>query len=159
MSEIKKKIKDLKNIISPYQKQLTDWYKKDKNAKKFIEIISPYKNKFYDFYKKNDRNKNIVIAGGVVLVLILGNSFLSGGSKWSNYEINEYKIGCQGADDPKSNYGKLKQKYCECSADYLSKRKKPEELVNDDAFKAYNSCKYLIKGKKAERAKMKDRRF
>tara|TARA_Y100000589_G_C27168157_1_gene635558 strand:+ start:941 stop:1141 length:201 start_codon:yes stop_codon:yes gene_type:complete len=52
MSDIKKKIKDLKNIISPYQKKLSDWYKKDKNAKKFKEVIAPYKNKFVDFYKK-----------------------------------------------------------------------------------------------------------
>ena len=52
MSEIKKKIKDLKNIIRPYQKKLSDWYKEDNNVKKFIEVISPYKNKFFDFYKK-----------------------------------------------------------------------------------------------------------
>ena len=60
MSDIKKKIKYLKNIISPYKKKLSDWYKKDKNEKKFTDVIAPYKNKFVDFYKKNNRNKNIV---------------------------------------------------------------------------------------------------
>ena len=40
MSDIKKKINDFKNIISPYKKKLSDWYKKDKNVKKIMAFFS-----------------------------------------------------------------------------------------------------------------------
>ena len=157
MSEIKKKIKDLKNIIIPYQKKLSDWYKDDKNVKKFIEVISPYKNKFSDFYKKN---KNIVRAGAVVLVLIVGNGFLGGGSKWSNKEKNKFTNICINEltnDGP--NYSKLVKKYYECSTDFLSKRTNFKNLTGDDELVAVGVCKHNMLGKKAERALLKDMGF
>ena len=156
MSEIKKKIKDLKNIIRPYQKKLSDWYKEDKNVKKFIEVISPYKNKFSDFYKKNNKNKNIVRAGAVVLVLIVGNGFLGGGSKWSNKEKNKFTDLCINGLGGGPNYSKLVKKYCECSTDFLSNRIKFKDLTGDDELVAVGVCKHNIEGKKAERALLKD---
>ena len=52
MSDIEKKIKDLKKVINPYQKKFSDWYKKDKNVKKLKTIIDPYPKKFFDWLKK-----------------------------------------------------------------------------------------------------------
>ena len=159
MSDIKNKIQDLKNFIDPYQKKFSTWYKKDKNAKKFIEVITPYKNKFFDFYKKSNRNKNIVRVGGAVLILILGKGLLGGGSKWSNAQINKHNKICIGQVDTKTNYGKLWKKYCECGTDYLSNYKKFKELEEGDGLLALGVCQHHIKGKKAERALKKDMGF
>ena len=160
MSEIKKKIQDLKNIIDSYQKHLSDWYKKDKNVKKFLDVISPYKNKFSKFYKKNNRNKNIVRAGGVVLILILGKGLLGGGDNWSNKEKNNFKQECLGPykNNQKSNYGKLMKKFCDCGADYLSKQGKINQLTENDEFAAINFCQHHIIGEKAVDAMEKDMR-
>ena len=57
MSKIKKKMQDFKNIIDPYQKQLSDWYKKDKNVKKFIDVFSLIKINFLNFIKKTTEIK------------------------------------------------------------------------------------------------------
>ena len=104
MSDIKKKLEDLKKFIDPYQTKFFDWYKNDKNVEKFKKVIDPYQTKFFDWYKndknvkkfkkvidpyqtkffnwyqKSKRNKNILRVGGAVLIILLGKSILGGGS-------------------------------------------------------------------------------
>jgi len=160
MSEMKKRIQDFKNFIDPYQKKLSDWYKNDKNAKKFIEVISPYKNKFFDFYKKNSRNKNIVRAGGVVLILILGKGLLGGGDNWSNKEKNNFKQDCIDSVGYKhlKNYSKYVKKFCDCGADYLSKQGKKNQITESDELAAVGFCQDYLRGENAVDAMEKDLR-
>tara|TARA_A100000164_G_scaffold356352_1_gene365874 strand:- start:116 stop:595 length:480 start_codon:yes stop_codon:yes gene_type:complete len=156
MSDIKKKINDLKNIIHPYKKQFSDWYKKDKNVKKCIEVISPYKNKFFDFYKKSNKNKNIVRVGGAVLILILGKGLLIGGNNWSREEKNIITKNCLGGYNIKSNSGKFMKKYCECNSDYLSKQTKFNDIKEEDEYASIAFCKHHITGERFENAIRKD---
>ena len=136
MSDIKKKIQDLKNIIDPYQKKFSTWYKKDKNAKKFIEVITPYKNKFFDFYKKSNRNKNIVRVGGAVLILILGKSILGGGTYTAKTSTG-YKVTVEKKDVfcRKGRY--YGRESIDCTANGIAK----DLTGNKIAFSRTNMCK------------------
>ena len=78
---------------------------------------------------KNNKNKNIVRAGALVLVLIVGNGFLGGGSKWSNKEKNKFTDICiNELKNDRPNYSKLVKKYCEYSSEFLSNRIKFKNL-------------------------------
>ena len=80
MSEIRKKLKKIKNTIDPYQKKFFAWCKKNENIKEFKKFIEPYQKKSFAWYKKSKRNKNIVRIGGAIFILILGKGILGGGA-------------------------------------------------------------------------------
>ena len=90
--------------------------------------------------------------------MILGKGLLGGGDNWSNKEKNNFKQECLGQykNNQKSNIGKLMKKFCDYSADYLSKQGKINQLTENDELAALNLCQYHIRGCKAVDAMEKE---